>query len=367
MRNSETNTIVTLPSYKINDDIERLNSHGVHYIRLCSNESPLGPNYSVVNFLKKNMDKIHLYPDPDSRSLRKIIADRLSIDSNQIIIGNGSTEILDLITQCFISSGCSAVISAYSYLLYKILVENNRGQIITGQSNNLDYSLDNISKLVEKNTKIIYLANPNNPTGKWVELSKINKFLENIPSNVIVVIDEAYYEFLENQPGYYSAINLIKKYDNLIVTRTFSKAYGLAGLRIGYAISQSNNISKIKKFKQSANVNSLAQYAAEIAYKDDEYKNSVVRYAHKSINFIAKNLDELGVEYIPSNTNFMLIKTNIGSQMAYDALLKSNIIIQPMQLYNLPDYIRVSAGSENDIDSFIASFVKIHEKSNDPA
>lgn len=349
-----------LPSYMINEDLNRIkNINHKPIIKLCSNESPLGTNPIISNQILNKLNEIHLYPDPEANELKKLIANKNNINTNQIVIGNGSTEIIDLITQDAISNGDSAIISDYSYPLYEILIKNNHGKPVIVPTMGWQYDLKKIHDAIQKNTKIIFLANPNNPTGTWISYNDLNNFLKKIPENILVIIDEAYYDFLENEPGYKSSIVLVNNYKNVIVTRTFSKVYGLAGLRVGYAISSSETIARIKKRKQSANVNIIAQYAATIAYNDEYYRKNVVKEVKINRNFLQKELKKHKINYISTKTNFILIEVSQSSLDIYRKLLNFNIIVQPMEFYNLKNYIRVSIGTKHELKIFVNSLLQV--------
>jgi len=338
------------PYYRISEDLDHLHkNYQGRIIKLCSNESILGANPNVMIALQKEIDKIHLYPNPESAAIKKIIATQLNLDPGSIIFGNGSTELIELATQELFLQDGNAVISLYSYPLYEMLVKKYNGTVRVVPMNNWEIDLTKFLNQIDHQTKAIYLASPNNPTGSWVAFEDLERFIKQIPKNIMLIIDEAYGEYLEGDPGYASLVPLTQRYNNLMVTKTFSKVYGLAGLRIGYAIANNEFIQKIRRRKQSANVNMMAQIAAIIAYQDTDYKNKVIFEVKKSLQLLTKKLAELNIEFISKSTNFLLVKTAKHSLQIYKELLKYGIVVQPMDFYNLPEYIRISIGKKEDM------------------
>ncbi len=349
------NKEIISPTYMIIRDIRHLTNSNVGKVfRLCSNESPLGTNYRVIDTIIKGLDKLHTYPDPDSFDIKHLVSKNLGIDEKCIVFGNGSTELIEiLINYLFIELG-NTVISQYTYPLYEMLVAKCNSDIIKAPMIDWQYDLDGMVAAVTKKTKAIFLTNPNNPTGSWITLDRLCGFLKKIPSNILVIIDEAYYDYMDNVPEYASGINLLDKFSNLVITRTFSKVYGLAGLRIGYAIAAPEIISKIASRKQSANVNIVAQYAAVAAYLDDEYRRKVILEVNKNRLMLENKLQSMNIKFISTNTNFIMIRVKQASIDAYKKLLGHNIVVQPMEIYGLSEYIRVSIGNEEDTNKFIS-------------
>lgn len=348
-----------IPSYAIYRDwiaLKKLSSKPV--IKLCSNESPLGTNPNVMQALLPCFEDIALYPDPESTELKTRLSILHNVLPDMLAIGNGSTELIDLIIREKINPGDTTLIPEYSYPLYQILVTHCRGNAMMIRTHQWEYDLNAIIEAISVDTRLIFLANPNNPTGVWINIDAIESFMRQIPTDITVVIDEAYYDFLESTPCYASAIPLVKKYPHLIVTRTFSKAYGLAGLRVGYAVAQAELIQKITKRKQSSNVNLFAQKAAVIACEDDAYKKSILMTVEKNRTYLTTHLNKLGIDYLSSQTNFLLITLHEAAQLTYSKLRQHRILVQPMDRYHLPSHIRVSIGKQEDLHDFIVALQK---------
>lgn len=337
-------------------DIRRLKNSSTNQVfRLCSNESPLGTNNRVIDTVIKNLGELHTYPDPDSFEIKSLVSKNLGIDEERIIFGNGSTELIEILTNHLFQDQGSAVISQYTYPLYEMLVARCNGAIIKVPMINWQYDLDGMMATINNDTRAIFLVNPNNPTGSWISLNKLHDFLVEVPKHILVIVDEAYYDYMDGVPEYSSGVNLIDKFANLVITRTFSKVYGLAGLRIGYAIAAPEIIKMIASRKQSANVNIVAQYAAVAAYLDDDYRNNVITEVNKNRLMLENALRGMNIDFIHTNTNFIMIKVKQASIDVYKKLLEHNIVIQPMEIYNLSGYIRVSIGNEDDTNKFIST------------
>ena len=354
-----------LPSYLINRDYRNIIKSHDNVARLCSNESPLGTNPNVINAIKHSLTESHLYPDPECHELVTLISETLQIDTESILFGNGSTELIELASRCTLENSGNGIISEYAYPLYEILVKRYQGVVKIIPTIHWEYDLDSFRRSIDADTKIIYIANPNNPTGSWISHNQLIEFMNDVPNRTLVIIDEAYCDFMEGMPGYASSVSLIHTYANVLVTRTFSKAYGLAGLRIGYALGHPHIIQAMKMQKQSANVNRIAQYAALAAYQDDRYRETVIHEVEKNRIFLESRLKAMDIPFLKTHTNFMLVKVNQASIMAYKKLLTHGIIIQPMELYQLQNYIRISIGGEGDIIKLLTHLPNIFEDSHD--
>lgn len=348
-----------MPSYMIDKDIKALGGDQDTLIKMCSNESPLGTNKNVIRKLQPFLNKLHLYPEPDPKELAQLIAQDLGINTKEIIFGNGSTELLELIGQEFIDRNALSLVSQHTYPLYEMIIKRRGGKTIKIEMKDGAYHLGAFLEKITHDTTTIFIANPNNPTGTWIPYRELEDFIKEIPKHVLIVIDEAYYDYLEGLSQYSSAVRLIHQYPNLIVTRTFSKVYGLAGIRIGYAISNPFNIYKLKLRKQSANVNTLAQYAAITAYQDSSYKQQVLTAVKKGREYLEYNFEKMSVNFIPSTTNFILIHTGKSSIDIYKKFLTKRIVVQPMTYYQLNNSIRVSVSTEENNKKFISVLSKI--------
>jgi histidinol-phosphate aminotransferase len=331
-------------------------------VKLASNENPLGIPASAKLAMQAAIDDLGRYPDGNAFELKTVIGQRLSIPTDWITLGNGSNDILELVARAYLNHSKSAVFSQYSFVVYGLVTQavGARSIVVPALSsgeNYLGHDLSAMLAAITVDTQIVFIANPNNPTGTFLTAQQINEFLTHVPSHVVVVLDEAYNEYLDDALRF-DATQWVKQYPNLIVSRTLSKAYGLAGIRIGYAIAQPAITDILNRIRQPFNVNSLAQAAAIAAIQDDEF---LLR--SKAVNAvgyiqITQACERLGLSYIPSKANFILIhigKRGGGAQAVNQALLKQGVIVRPVESYDLPDYLRISIGLEQENARFIAA------------
>ncbi len=346
------------PGFNIHDVQKKYNITNV--IKLASNENPF-ISKSVANYIAKSSHNLNLYPDSIPNNLLVEISKNLGnrIKSENLIVGNGSNEILEFITRASLDSSSEVIIPKHSFLVYEIICKLLKAKVITSKPdtnraslNYLGIDIEDIRNKITKKTKLIFIANPGNPTGTYLKLSTIDKFLNSIPKRISIVIDEAYYEYLEPSVNK-SAVSLLKKYKNLYVTRSLSKIYGLASLRVGYGISSRENIDKIKLFKQPFNTNMFAQKAALLAIKDKKF----IKMSKDNNTLAMKQLidifKKLSITYLGTNCNFLTFKAGAGSIKLFTYLLSQGIIVRPLANYKLPDYLRVSIGTSKDINKFI--------------
>lgn len=330
-------------------------------IKLASNENPFGASPNVLNSIKNNLDSINLYPDPDQFELKQKLSEFYNIKPEMLAIGNGSDELLQLIMHAFVSSSNNIISPKYSFISYKVCSATIGAEYVESEvQKNWLNNLDNILSLINNNTKLICIANPNNPTGSYLDITTISNFLEKVPSNILVLLDEAYYEYIKYDSfvddNYIDkSIELTKKYPNLIITRTFSKAYGLAGLRAGYSIANEYITKVINKIKQPFNVNRMVQFAACAAINDQDFISKVVEINNLEKFKLYSCFDKLNIEYIPSSTNFVTIKLSSAdsSMKLYEYLLNNGIITRPINNYNLHEFLRISIGAPEENDEFI--------------
>ena len=327
-------------------------------IKLASNENPLGPSPKAIKAIKENLQNIHRYPDGSCYYLRQKLAKKFGLPMNKIILGNGSNEIIKLVVHTFLSPDEEVILPPPTFLLYEKVVQSYAGKIVTVPLSNFSIDLTAIITAVSYRTKIIFINNPNNPTGKALNKDKISQFLHSLPSDVIVVLDEAYIEFATD-PNIASALELLESYPLLVVLRTFSKAYGLAGLRIGYGFASEMIINGMNLVRQPFNVNYLAQAGALAALDDDEFVEKTLILIRDGLEFLYSQLDRIGLEYIPTQTNFFLIKTPLGAQETYKRMLSEGVIVRSMESFGLNDYIRINVGLSEENERFIKTLKKI--------
>ncbi len=355
------------PGFNIHDVQQKYNIKNV--VKLASNENPF-VSEKVSKYIAKNKHNFNLYPDSIPHSLLNEITKLLrnKIKTNNLIIGNGSNEILEFISRAVVTDTSEVIIPKHSFLVYEIICKLLNAKIVTSNpdrkknhSNYLGIDMNDILKKISKKTKLIFIANPANPTGTYIKLPIIDKFLESIPRRISVVIDEAYYEYLEPTIDK-SAVSLLKKYNNLYITRSLSKIYGLAALRVGYGISSPENIENIKKFKQPFNTNMFAQKAALIALKDKVFIKKSKDNNNLAIRKLTDVFKSLSINYLGTNCNFISFNAGKKSNKLFSYLLKQGIIVRPLTNYKLPDYLRVSLGKSRDNEKFIKYLKKFYNE-----
>ena len=348
------NRISGLPTYIGGKPIDELQRElGIDKpIKLASNENPNGPSPKSLEALSQNILNVASYPDGDSYYLKRKICDKENLLPNQIIIGNGSNEILELISHAFIEKDDEVIMGEYCFIVYPIVATLSEAKIIRSQMPNMTHDIQNIIDLVTNNTKVIFIANPNNPTGTKVPKSSIYNLLDSISSNVLVVVDEAYCEYLvENQRM--DASKDIAKWKNLVIVKTFSKIYGLAGLRIGFAMGDNEVIDKIQKPREPFNVNSLAQLAAVAAIDDKDHIEKSFQLNNSGMLFMKTEIAKMGLKIYPSHANFILVDFGCPARNIYEELLKRGIIVRPLVNYNLPNCLRITIGTQDENERFV--------------
>jgi histidinol-phosphate aminotransferase len=321
-------------------------------VKLASNENPLGPSGKALRAMRRSLREVHLYPESKGFYLLKRLAQELHLPENQIMIGNGSNEIIELLARGFLSPGDEVLSSETSFLVYPILSQVCGAEYKAVPMNDFRFDLKAILKAVTDKTRIIFIANPNNPTGTYVTASEVEEFLAQVPKDVIVCFDEAYVDFVE-AADFPHMLNYLKQYPNAVVFRTFSKAYGLAGVRIGYAAGSAEMISYLHKIRQPFNVNSVAQAGATAALDDRFFLWRTKYLVSSGRKYLYRHLTKLGLRFIPSQANFILIDTGRDSEEVFKALLKHGMIVRSMKAYGLKTWIRVTIGRRSQNALFL--------------
>ena len=329
--------------------------------KLASNENPLGPSPKAVTAIKKTLKDLNRYPDGDCYYLKVKLAKKLKVKPDNLTFGNGSDELIAVIVQAFMNEDENAIVADPTFLEYRLIVEAYGRQVMVVPSLNLKYDLDGMRKAINEKTKLVFIANPDNPTGTYISDKEIRKFLEGIPENVIVVMDEAYYDFVDAK-DYPDTIRYLND-RNLIILRTFSKAYGLAGLRVGYALSNAELIDCMNRVRQPFNVNSLAQVAALASLDDAAYLKKTREAVLKGKKFLYGALDKMGAAYVPSQTNFILVDVKRDGWELFQKMLKRGVIVRDMKPYKLDSYIRVTIGTDKENRRFIEALKKALKES----
>ncbi|MBI5417938.1 histidinol-phosphate transaminase [Candidatus Poribacteria bacterium] len=329
--------------------------------KLASNENMLGPSPKAISAIKKYLKELNYYPDGSGHYLRDSLSKMLNVNPNQIMLGNGSDELLQIIAMCFIEPGDEAIVSPQGFIRYPMVVDVMNGKNVFVDMKDYRYDLQKMLSSITDKTKVIFIANPNNPTGTIVTADEMNEFMAKIPQHIVVVLDEAYYEFT-NKKIIPDSLKYISNSLRVITLRTFSKIYGLAGLRIGYAVSTPEIIQNMNKVRCPFNVNSLAEIGAIAAIDDKKYIEKTQKLMSKEKKYIYKELDKLKVKYLPSETNFILIHSGDRSQSIFESLLKEGVIVRPMGMYKLGEWLRITIGTHIMNKKFINKFAALHSK-----
>ena len=327
-------------------------------IKLASNENPLGPSPKAVQAIMENAHKLHRYPDGSGYYLKSKLSEKYGVPFDQIILGNGSNELVELIVRTFLSPGEHVIQAFPTFLVYEKIAGGAGGHVTSVPLSNFRIDLERISQAVTTETKIIFINNPNNPTGTVLSKEEMIGFLNEIPDDIIVALDEAYIEFVSDEEAA-SGLDLLAGHPLLFVLRTFSKLYGLAGLRIGYGFSSKKIIDYMNRVRQPFNANTLAQAAATAALEDSSFVSRTLKVVREGLAYLYKSLDDMGLEYIPTQTNFFLIKMPQGGKTIYDLMLRQGVIVRSMDSYGLPDYIRINAGLKEENERFVKTLKKV--------
>jgi len=316
-------------------------------IRLSANENTMGCSPLVATALKQAVEDIYLYPDGFCMKLRRKLAESYNFNQEQLIFGNGSFELLSLIAQALINPGDESLIPEPSFGWYKVVTLAMGGVIVSVPLKNHVIDLDEITSKVTNKTRIVWLCNPNNPTGTILTQPNLEKFLTNLPQDITIVLDEAYYEYVTDI-AYPDSVALIKKYPNIIVLRTFSKVYGLASLRVGYGIADQEMINTLNKIRLPINVNALAQVAAEASLNDQNFKNAVLENNRQGKDYYYKSFKKMGLEYIPSETNFIMVNVKKDSVTVSNEILKGGIAVRAGTEFGMPTWLRITIGKPDE-------------------
>ncbi len=325
-------------------------------IKLASNENPLGPSPQALAAMEQAMQGITRYPD--GFELTAKLAAFNQVDATQITLGNGSNQVLNLIAQVFLSPQYNAVISQHAFIVYPLVVKALGAGLKMVPAKDWGHDLDAMAAAIDENTRLVFIANPNNPTGTWNKFAAVKTFMEKVPANVIVVLDEAYLEYVEHD-DYQSGLTLLSQYDNLIVTRTFSKAYGLAGLRIGYAVSNPQIADLLNRLREPFNTNSLALVAAQAALDDIPYLENSRRINREGMEQLEAGFTQLDLKHIPSIGNFIALQFEQDVNVIYEQLLQRGVIVRPVGIYEMPQHLRISIGLPEENESLLRALKDI--------
>ena len=335
---------------KPTDELER--ELGItNIVKLASNENPLGLSESVKAALQKELTELTRYPDANGFYLKQALADKYSVEINQVTLGNGSNDLLELVARAFVESCHEVMFAEHAFVVYPIVTQAIGAKAVVVKAKDYGHDLTAMAAAITDNTKLIFIANPNNPTGTFLEQEEIKVFLSKVPSNVLVVLDEAYFEYADNERRG-NAIAWIAEFPNLIVSRTFSKAYGLAGLRVGYSISHPDIADILNRVRQPFNCNALALKAAETILKDEQYLVDSVNLNNAGMKDLCTFFKANKLDYIPSMGNFITVNVKKSGDEVYQKLLLEGVIVRPITGYGLPQHLRISIGTEAENQRF---------------
>ena len=326
-----------------------LEAHSI--IKLASNENPLGAPESARRAMQAAIDEIGRYPDGNAFSLRSALASRLKVPLEWVTVGSGSNDILEMAASAMLAPGRSCIFSQYSFAVYALATQTRGAHGIVVPAVRYGHDLAQMSQAVRADTRLIYIANPNNPTGTFVEGALLESFLESIPPEVVVVIDEAYNEYLPPELRY-DAIGWVRRFPNLLVSRTFSKAYGLAGLRVGYGVAQEELSGLLNRVRMPFNVSTPAQAAACAALSDEYFLTRSYELNRRGLGQLQSRLQDMGLETVPSFANFLLVRVAAATRV-YQELLARGVIVRPVGNYDLPEWLRVTVGLPQENERFL--------------
>lgn len=333
-------------------------------VKLASNENPLGPGPKAVAAVQRVIPELHLYPDGGGFDLKAALARKLGVGAGQITLGNGSNDVLELVARAFLSPATSAVFSEYAFAVYPIVTQAIGAKAVVAPAHDgsrgprYGHDLEAMARGIDDETRVVFIANPNNPTGTYLARTELHAFLSDMPGHAIAVVDEAYFEYV-GASDYPDTLEWLPEFPNLVVTRTFSKAYGLAGLRVGYAVSSEEIADLLNRVRQPFNVNAPALAASEAALGDGEHLARSIRLNAEGLAFLGDALAARDLAAIPSVGNFITFDLGRPAAPVYDALLREGVIVRPIANYGLPNHLRVTVGTAEQNAIFLAALDRV--------
>ena len=327
-------------------------------VKLASNENPLGPSQLVLEAIAATTD-LSRYPDGNGFELKQALANKHGLSIDQITLGNGSNDVLEMTARAFVTQQHEVIYSQHSFAVYPIVTQAVGAKHVVVPAVDWGHDLQAMQQAITDKTRLIFVANPNNPTGTWINRQELRHFLEQIPEHTIVLVDEAYFEYGCQEKDYPDASQWLSDFPNLIVTRSFSKAYGLAALRVGYAMAHPDITNLLNRVRQPFNNNQLALVAAETAIADADYMEQSITVNSEGMHYMVTSLDDMGLDFIPSLGNFICIDFEQEAEPLYQQLLHAGVIVRPVANYGMPNHLRVSIGLDHENKKFIHELGKI--------
>ena len=358
------NYIQGLPAYVPGKPIEEVEQDlKIHAVKLASNENPLGPSPKAMAAARQALGEANWYPDGGSKRLREVLAARYGVRAEEIFVGLGSSEIIDLASRVLLRPGLTGITSEGSFALFAIAIRASGGKLVQTPMRNYTFDLDAIAAAVTPETRVIYIANPNNPTGTAFGAAEFDVFMKKVPGDVLVVLDEAYTEYAERR-DLPKAMEIFKEYNNLLTLKTFSKVYGLAGLRIGYGIGHPTLVAEMNKLRTPFNVTSVGQAAALAALDDAEHVRRSVEMNRAERARLFRELQGRGLQPVASETNFLFIPTGGAAKAMCDELLQEGVIVRPLAWMGFPEAMRISVGNPEENSKLLAAMAKVMARRN---
>jgi histidinol-phosphate aminotransferase len=344
------------PPGKPVEEVER--ELGRTAIKLASNENPLGPSPKAQDAVRNYLSQMHYYPDGGGFYLRRKLAEIHSLGTDEIILGAGSTELMELAAKTFLEAGDEAITSESAFYMYRLAIEDMGTGLVMTPMRDKTFDLAAMAHAVTQRTKVIYLGNPNNPTGTMFNAADLDRFLDAIPPRILVVLDEAYYHYVQ-RPDYSHSVDYVRAGRNILVLRTFSKVHGLAGIRLGYGMGHRELIECLNRIRSPFNASSLAQVAGLAALDDHEHVARSVEMNGQEMKFLTQELTLMGVRYTPSVGNFLLVDTGRDCEEDFIRLLHEGVIVRPMKLYGFPTSLRVTVGIHEENQQFVEALQRV--------
>jgi len=327
-------------------------------IKLASNETSVGPSPLAIEAIKKEIKNINLYPEGSSRLLREKIAHKLNLDKEMITVGNGADDVIRLVGMAFINDGDEVITGEITFPAYETITKIMGGKLISVKLKDFSFDLEKIAQRINEKTKIVFLCNPNNPTGTIVDKKAVDRFTKQVPDDVVVVFDEAYYDYVEDK-NYPNSLSYVLEEKNVIVLRTFSKIAGIAGVRIGYGIAKPELIGYLNRVVNPFTTNRLAQVAALASLDDEEHHKKVLKSNQEGKKYLYRELKKIDLFYLPTEANFIFIDLKEDTEVIFEKLLRKGIIIRPGETWDCPNFIRVTIGTPYENKKFINALKEI--------
>ncbi len=338
------------------EEVER--EYGIaNSVKLASNENPLGPSPKAVAAVRAKLEQLNLYPDGDCFYLKRALSQKLGVAPENLIFGNGSNEIIELAARTFMRPGDEAVMAEQAFVVYQLIIQAVGGKSLAVPLKNFTHDLAGLAKAVSERTRVVFLANPNNPTGTIYRRAEWERFLDSVSRDVLLIVDEAYFEYVQDS-DYPDSLRYHANDRAILTLRTFSKLYGLAGLRIGYGVASKEVVSLMQRVRQPFNVNAPAQWAALAALDDTDHVQHSLEVNRQGLDYLQGEFKRLNLEFVPSQANFVLVRVGKGQEV-FKQLLGQGVIVRPTAGYRFPDHVRVTVGTMAENRKFIGALKKV--------